>query len=419
MAGHVQDRWYKTVTTKNLDGTETTTKVKTDRYGIGNRYRARYIGPDGREQNKSFPDRQKRKAEDWLTNIEADISRGQYLDPRAGRVTFEDYVTQWISTQTTDHATRSNVEIHLRLHAVPYLGRYPLASMQPAHIRTWVSDLEKTGLSTSYRRIIFGNVSTVLTAAVDDGHLVRNPCRMDSVRPPKPAPGRLKPWTTERVFDVQLALPERFRAMVDVGAGCGLRQGEIFGLPVEDVDPLDNVLHVTQQIKLLNNKRYFAPPKGGKPRDVPLPDGVAQALAAHATAFEPQEVTLPWGTPDGPEVTKVLYFTRQNGGGLVRTEFNRTVWKHALAKAGVIPAPKRGEKHAEAREDGMHALRHYYASVLLDAGENIKALSHYLGHADPGFTLRTYTHLMPRSETRTRKALDDVYRSLGRLLDGP
>jgi integrase len=54
----------------------------------------------------------------------------------------------------------------------------------------------------------------------------------------------------------------------------------------------------------------------------------------------------------------------------------------------------------------MQALRHFYASVLLDAGESIKALSEYLGHHDPGFTLRTYTHLMPSSETRTRAAVD-------------
>ena len=57
----------------------------------------------------------------------------------------------------------------------------------------------------------------------------------------------------------------------------------------------------------------------------------------------------------------------------------------------------------------MHALRHAYASVLLDARESIKALSEYLGHSDPGFTLRTYTHLLPSSETRTRKAIDDAF----------
>jgi integrase len=56
--------------------------------------------------------------------------------------------------------------------------------------------------------------------------------------------------------------------------------------------------------------------------------------------------------------------------------------------------------------------------VLLDAGENIKALSAYLGHSDPGFTLRTYTHLMPSSDGRARSAVDGLYASAPRY-DGP
>jgi Phage integrase family len=56
----------------------------------------------------------------------------------------------------------------------------------------------------------------------------------------------------------------------------------------------------------------------------------------------------------------------------------------------------------------MHALRHFYASVLLDAGERVKAVWEYLGHTDPGFTLRTYTHLLPTSHERTRRAVDAV-----------
>lgn len=54
----------------------------------------------------------------------------------------------------------------------------------------------------------------------------------------------------------------------------------------------------------------------------------------------------------------------------------------------------------------MHGLRHHYASVLLDAGESIRAIANYLGHTDPGFTLRTYTHLMPESSERTRNVID-------------
>ncbi|MFJ8008818.1 tyrosine-type recombinase/integrase [Streptomyces fagopyri] len=79
-----------------------------------------------------------------------------------------------------------------------------------------------------------------------------------------------------------------------------------------------------------------------------------------------------------------------------------------------------GAKRAQAsREDGMHALRHFYASVLLDAGENIKALSQYLGHSDPGFTLKVYTHLMPSSESRTRSAVDGMYEMARKANDGP
>jgi integrase len=63
----------------------------------------------------------------------------------------------------------------------------------------------------------------------------------------------------------------------------------------------------------------------------------------------------------------------------------------------------------DARDNGTHALRHFYASALLDGGENIRAVSEYLGHADPGFTLRVYTHLMPSSAERTRRAIDAVF----------
>lgn len=57
----------------------------------------------------------------------------------------------------------------------------------------------------------------------------------------------------------------------------------------------------------------------------------------------------------------------------------------------------------------MHALRHFYASVLVDAGESVNALAEYLGHSDPGLTLRVYAHLMPSSQKRTREAVASVY----------
>ncbi|GAA1571258.1 hypothetical protein GCM10009789_26040 [Kribbella sancticallisti] len=54
----------------------------------------------------------------------------------------------------------------------------------------------------------------------------------------------------------------------------------------------------------------------------------------------------------------------------------------------------------------MHALRHYYASITLADGVNIKELAEHLGHGHPGFTLRLYTHMLPSSPERARKAVD-------------
>jgi integrase len=414
MAGHIQDRWYKAV--PGPDGKPI--KVKSDRYGTGLRYRARYVGPDGTEKSKSFPDRQKRAAEAWLTNLEADMSRGQYIDPRASRTTFREYAERWLASLTTDLSSRAAVEGRLRLHALPYLGSRPIGSFQPEHVRDWLRQLEGAVASPAYRRLIFDAASSVLNAAVDDRLLASNPCRARSVKAPRPSPTRVHPWTAEQVFAVRAGLPERYQAMTDVGAGCGLRQGEIFGLAVENVGDL-GWLYIRQQVKKVRGGLVFAPPKRGKIRDVPLDAEVSTALAEHMKRFPPVEVTLPWLTPTGPKVTHRLIFTSGADAALWSTAFNDQAWKPALASAGIVPAPEKGKRYAAAREHGMHALRHFYASVLLDAGENIKALSLYLGHSDPGFTLRVYTHLMPSSETRTRTAISAMYRAAGRAHDGP
>ncbi|MFI8085528.1 tyrosine-type recombinase/integrase [Kitasatospora sp. NPDC086009] len=406
MAGHIQDRWYKTET--GPDGKPK--RVRTDRHGTGMRYRARYVGPDGTEKSKSFPDRQKRQAEDWLTRIEADMSRGQYIDPKASRTTFQQFAERWLKAQTTDPASQVLVETRLRLHTFPRIGRRPLDSFRPSHIQELVKELERSPISGGYARNIYSDVRAVLSAAVDDGLLSRNPCGAASVRPPAAEARRIVPWLPEQVLAVRGALPERYRAMADLGAGCGLRQGEIVGLAEDDaLDFEGGTVRVLRQVKQIRGTAVFAPPKCNKERDVPLPRSVAAAVRAHMDACKPVPVTLPWKTPDGPKVTFRLLFSNTANGPVWRSNFNLQEWKPAIAAAGLIPTPRRGEPYASARQHGMHALRHFYASVLLDAGESIRAVSDYLGHADPALTLRVYAHLMPNSQDRTRKAIDGLF----------
>ncbi|MEU0208258.1 tyrosine-type recombinase/integrase [Streptomyces canus] len=374
------------------------------------RYRARYVGPDGSEKSKSFPDGKKRLAEKWLSAVETDMTRGQYTDPKSMQITFRQYAEKWLDTKTSSPMTRKELGRCLRLHVYPVLGSRPIGTFRPEHIRDLLAALEaRSGVSASYARNIFADVQSVLSAAVDDTLLSRNPCSARTVRRPKPDAHPVTPWTFAQVSAVRAALLDRYQAMVDVGAGCGLRQGEVFGLAEDAIDMGGRTLHVVRQIKHVEGHPVFALPKGGKKRGVPLPDSVAVALRKHMDACKPVEITLPWDVPEGPKVSARLIFTAEQGGMVWRSNFNGKEWKPALAVAGLVPDADDDGKYESAREHGMHALRHFYASALLDAGENIKAVSEYLGHADPALTLRVYAHLMPDSRERARRAIDTLF----------
>jgi len=372
---HVQDLWEKTVTGR---------RVRTSRYGQGNRWQARYLDPDGRERTRTFE--RKQDAERFVVTMGADVLRGAYVDPNAGKVTFAEFAERWLAAQTFTESSREATELRLRLHASRHFGHRELRDIKPSVIQAWLRQLQQN-LAHTYVRTVFTNVSAVFNAAVDDSLITSNPCRAGSVKLPKREQRKVEPWPVEQVEAVIDALPERYRAVGVVAAGCGLRQGEAFGLRVRDVDFLRRQVHVEQQVKIVGGMLKLEAPKGTRTRTVPLPDTVAAELAEHLRRIP---------VKDGG-----LMFTTREHKPINRNHFNPYTWKPALVAAGVAPT----------RANGMHALRHFYASVLIDAGESVRAVADYLGHADPGFTLRVYAHLFPSSEDRARQAVD---RLLGR-----
>lgn len=363
----------------SIDKRETSTGV---------RYDVRYRDPEHRPQKKTFA--KLSDARRFASTIEADKARGTYLDPNAGKVTFESYAREWLAMQTFEESTRDAVGLRLRKHINPTLGAKELRAIKPSAVQALLRDLDH--LAPRTRGIILTNLSTILSAAVDDELIAKNPCKARSVSTPRPDAKQVVPWEVDAVHAVHDAMPARYQIAATLGAGLGLRQGEIFGLAVDDVDFLRGMVTVRRQVKLYSDGRLeLALPKGRKIRKVPLPAEVRDELAAHLAAHPAAAVTLP-----GSATPVELVLTTRERTALARTYFNRHVWKAELRQAGV----------ADTRENGMHALRHFYASVLLDGGESIKAVSQYLGHADPGFTLRVYTHLMPSSDERSRRLID-------------
>jgi integrase len=383
-------------------------------HGKGDRWQVRFRDDAGRQVKRNFPKHDGSDpntcAEAFDAQVRSELNRGVYVDPAAGKVKFRDVAEDWLKgLGHVDESTREAIESRLKNHVYPVLGHHEMRvlSKRPSIVQKWLSGLQ---LEASYVKVILGHVSAIFVAAIDDGVVVRNPTKAGSVKPPKVVKQKIVPWPAERVHALGEALPARFEAMVTAGAGAGMRQGEIFGLAVDDIEFLGGqVIHVRRQIKIVRGKLVFAPPKGGKLRDVPLAESIGLVLSAHIAAHPPVEVTLPWKVPDGKPHTARLMFTSANGLPLSRNDYNRHVWKPALVKAKIVKAPKRGEALGPLREYGMHQLRHFYASSLLADGVDIRTLAEYLGHGDPGFTLRTYTHLMPSAPDRARKAVDAVF----------
>ncbi|VEG40436.1 integrase fusion protein [Mycolicibacterium flavescens] len=359
----VEDRWRK------ADGTPSASD------GKGNRWRARYVDEQGREHARGFT--RKVAAQRWLDEVTAAVVTGQYVDPKAGQVTFRDYAERWRGMQVQRPSSRAHIETMLRRHAYPVLGDRPLSSILPSDIQAWVKGLE---LAPATIGVVHGVVSTIMKAAIRDRRIVANPC--DGSKLPKVERKQVVPLTTEQVAALREGLPPQLQALVTLAAGTGMRQGECLGLTVDRVKFLERTVTVDRQLVTVPGQ----PPSLGPPktqasnRTIPLPQVVVDALAAHLAAF--------------PAASDGLLFTL-SGKPITRQAFGHK-WRPAVARTALPTGT------------GFHTLRHYYASLLIRHGESVKTVQARLGHASAVETLDTYSHLWPDSDDRTRDAVDSV-----------
>lgn len=345
----------------------------------GNRWRARYRTPDGKSRSKVFD--RKVDAERFLTSVEHGKLTGDYVDPEAGRQTFGSYVELWQATRVHRESTAAQVDSHLRNHVLPVFGSRQLSSVRPTEVQALVRGLVDKGLAPATVEVVYRYVVAIFRAAVDDQLIKSSPCR--GVKLPKQERRQVVPLEVATVDALAEAVPARYRALVILAAGTGLRQGEAFGLQLDRVDFLRRTLTVDQQLVLLVGQApKLAPPKTtASYRTIPLPGVVVDELAAHLATY--------------PVGDSGLVFTNDAGEGIKRTRFSE-IWRPAVAAAGAPDGTR------------FHDLRHFFASLLIRYGESVKVVQSRLGHASAAETLDTYSHLWPDSEDRTREAVDLV-----------
>ncbi|MEU5692129.1 site-specific integrase [Actinosynnema sp. NPDC020468] len=417
MAGHVEDRWYRDSFESDtgkpvLNAKGKPVQEKTDLHGKGMRYRVRYYNAEGKERSRSFPDRNLEKAKAFLTKMQHDVLAGVFVDPTAGDETFRSHTEKWRRGQSQDVSTKQTVDSRLNAQVYPFLGDKPLRVVEkPDTIREWLEWMRSKGTKTSYRSQIFDLVAAIVQAARDEDKIRSNPFNAKSIKKPKADFQKIVPWQECRVHALMAALPGNYKIIVPLGAGTALRQMEIFGLGPDDLDAENMELHVVRQIRWIGGQAVFAPPKGGKNRVVPLASGVLRQVQEYQENYEPVELTLPWLEPGGDLLTaRVLVNFKDQGLTRLGRPRERQVWRGGNFTSEIWqPAFTAAGLTYRGRLDGMHAMRHFCASYWLAHGVSIKEVAEYLGHHDPGYTLRIYTHLVPSSHRRARLAIDNVF----------
>lgn len=140
--------------------------------------------------------------------------------------------------------------------------------------------MQERNVATSYQAGCFAHLSSILSAAVDDILIRENPCHARTVVRPRPVPPKIVPWSRACIAAMRLAMPERHKLFVVLGAGCGLRQGELFGISPDDIDREARVFRVVRQVQVVDSKQVFSLPKRNKTREVPLAGSVLRLRAA-------------------------------------------------------------------------------------------------------------------------------------------
>jgi integrase len=329
-------------------------------------WRARYRDAGGHEHARHFA--RKVDGQQWLDTVTSSVITGTYVDPKTARTTVGAWCDTWLAGYRTNRAsTVRQAEVHIAKISAAFAD-VPLSALKPSQIRAWTSKLKADGAADSYVYALHARLSQIMADAVHDGVIPRNPCS----RRTSPGAGKQRPYvaTTEQVWALHDGVPEHLRSAVLLGAFAGLRTAEVCGLRVVDVDFMRGI--VTPAVQYPEQ-----PLKSDTSRNaVPIPRSLALVLSKGADARQ-WVVESPIDEQVGPwQVDRAIRAARVGAG---------------------MPAGFR-----------FHDLRHYFASLLISSGADVKVVQTRLRHASATTTLNTYTHLWPDTEESTRAAVDSV-----------
>jgi len=245
-------------------------------------------------------------------------------------------------------------------------------------VRAWHGELSRRELHRNTVAKIYRLFRSIMTTAVDDDLLRRNPVRIKGASAERMIERPLLTWDDVRALAG--VIHPRFEALVWTAAASGLRFGELAGLTVDHCDLDRQELRVMQALNDIKGQGpTLGPPKTERAvRTVAVPESIALRIAVHIDRFVPDP------QPDS------LVFTGLRNGPLLNTYF-APHWSRARTEAGL----------AHVR---FHDLRHLAGTEAATAGASLREVMAIMGHASSAASLR----YLKASEHRGREIADAI-----------
>ncbi|MEZ5102767.1 MAG: site-specific integrase [Thermoleophilia bacterium] len=253
----------------------------------------------------------------------------------------------------------------LRLHVLPTLGGAQLVRIQRRDVQRVAADLLEAGADPSTIRNALKPLQVIYRLLVEDGELAANPC--ERLRLPAAKGRRERIADPAEAADLVAVLRPDDRALWGTAFYAGLRRGELRALDWDDVDLARGVIRVERSMSGYGEES--GPKSRAGRRAVPIV-GVLRDLLDEHRRVTARNAGLVFGSTAAQPFTPTAVRRRANAA-----------WAHT----GLAPI-------------GLHECRHTFASLLIAAGVNAKAITAYLGHASIQTTFDLYGHLMPGNE---------------------
>lgn len=360
-----------------------------------------YFDTTGTRRLKTF--KLKKDADRFAATASVEVREGVHVADSAS-VTVEKAGSLWIASGESAGLERSTInqrKSHLEHHIVPMIGQTLLSKLTVPAVRDFEDKLRKEGRSPAMVKKVLTSLGSILADAGERGLAARNPVRDikgsrkgRDRRQEKRQKGKLEIGvdipTREEIKAFVAALDGHWKPLLVTAIFTGMRSSELRGLRWQDVNFKRGEISVNQRA---DQFKEIGPTKSeAGVRTIPVPPIVISALKEHKLKQAPG-TTLVFANPDGEPRSHTNIVNK----GL----------KPAMIRAGVTIGS--GE-NIKAKYTGLHALRHFYASWLINRKEDgglglpVKMVQERMGHSSIVMTMDTYGHLFPRLDDGTELA---------------